>query len=315
MALNKKIDSHTTAITLPEGVHQLTATNKYTQCKDQLTVIVTCSNEAGIRGETQKDYSIRISKDTSLCLTNIIAANAFIEDCSDLTESTSELSVDPTTNCLTLSAHSVGINTHCLYICDEEDNCTTLELVVEVLNPSTNFLQDDQVSVMMNEAKQIDVISNDEIHEAIEEFEVPYSRMSGNIEVDESTQQIQYTPAYSVCGIRDSFQYQVITEVGESRATVYVDVLCEELTVFSGFSPNGDGINDSFKIMGIENFEENELVIFNSRGNEVFSKKGYQNEEGWDGTWKGKNLPDGTYYYMLHIDNQSPRSGYVQLRR
>ena len=120
---------------------------------------------------------------------------------------------------------------------------------------------------------------------------------------------------YSTCGIQDSFQYEIVTEVGMSRATVYVEVLCEEITVFSGFSPNGDGINDYFQIMGIENFEENEIVIFNNRGNEIFSKVGYQNGDGCDGTWKGKDLPDGTYYYMLNIANHPPMSGYVQLRR
>ena len=56
-------------------------------------------------------------------------------------------------------------------------------------------------------------------------------------------------------------------------------------------------------------------MIFNSRGNEVYSKRGYQNEDGWDGTWKGKPLPDGTYFYMLHINQQAPISGYLQIQR
>ena len=225
------------------------------------------------------------------------------------------MSIDNQTKCIQLFPKSAGTDNYCLYICDEDDNCKTLQLTVEVVENLNPILRNDQVAIDMNEPRIIDVIDNDLINEDITSFDVPYTRMDGSVEVDQFDQAITYTPALNVCGILDSFQYKVATEVGESIATVYVEILCEKLTVFSGFSPNGDGINDYLKIMGIENFEENELVIFNSRGNEVYSKRGYQNEDGWDGTWKGKPLPDGTYFYMLHINQQAPISGYLQIQR
>ena len=315
MALNKKVSDYDAAINLPEGVHQIMATNKQTQCQDVIEVTVTCSPVAEDRVEAARVAAITISKDTSLCLSDFISANDYIEDCSQQTEAASNMSIDNQTKCIQLFPKSAGTDNYCLYICDEDDNCKTLQLTVEVVENLNPILRNDQVAIDMNEPRIIDVMDNDLINEDITSFDVPYTRMDGSVEVDQFDQAITYTPALNVCGILDSFQYKVATEVGESIATVYVEILCEKLTVFSGFSPNGDGINDYLKIMGIENFEENELVIFNSRGNEVYSKRGYQNEDGWDGTWKGKPLPDGTYFYMLHINQQAPISGYLQIQR
>lgn len=315
MALNKKVSDYATSVLLAEGVHQLKAINKFTKCTDEITIVVTCSGTAEDRVEAKKEATIHISKDTSICLSAYIADSDFIEDCSDDQGEFSEMTIDNQTNCINFLANADGSDTYCLYICNEKDDCTTLTLTVEISKVKNPILRDDRIAVMMNESKEIDVLRNDFVSESISDFEIPYSRMDGSTEVDEIAQMVTYTPAYNVCGVQDSFQYKVTTDVGESIATVYLEILCEELTVFSGFSPNGDGINDYFKIMGIENFEENELVIFNSRGNEVFSKNGYQNEDGWDGTWKGKDLPDGTYFYMLRLNTRQPVSGYIQLQR
>lgn len=316
MALNKKVSDYSTSISLPEGVHQLMATNKFTQCKDEITIIVACDKEAEDRVELKKNTSIQITKDTSFCFSDYITSSDFIEDCTDQEGNFSKLSIDNQTNCIQVLANSTGIDSYCLLICDKDNNCKTLNLTIEILENLRPVLRDDQVAIMMNEPTTIDIIDNDVIKEAIHQIEIPHSRMDGTVTVDEMAQRVMYTPAYNACGIQDSFQYKIITESGESIAAVYIEVLCEELTVFSGFSPNGDDINDYFKIMGIENFEENELVIFNSTGNEVYSKIGYQNEDGWDGTWKGKDLPDGTYFYMLRINNKAkPISGYIQLQR
>lgn len=66
------------------------------------------------------------------------------------------------------------------------------------------------------------------------------------------------------------------------------------------FTPNGDGINDTWYIQSIQNFPENEVFIYNIYGNLVYTKKGYAND--WKGTYNGKELPDGTYYFVLRFD-------------
>jgi large repetitive protein len=87
-----------------------------------------------------------------------------------------------------------------------------------------------------------------------------------------------------------------------------------------GFSPNSDGTNDAFVIEGIEFYPHNTLVIFNRWGNKVYEATPYENE--WKGTSSvglvlgGTDLPDGTYFYVLQLDeNAQPINGYIYLKR
>ena len=77
-----------------------------------------------------------------------------------------------------------------------------------------------------------------------------------------------------------------------------------EVNVSQAITPNGDGINDTWIIYNIENHPNNIVKIYNRWGNEIFSKKGYQND--WDGTYKGnssKVLPgSSSYYYFIDLD-------------
>lgn len=61
------------------------------------------------------------------------------------------------------------------------------------------------------------------------------------------------------------------------------------------YTPNGDGTNDVFEIRGLELFPENDLVIVNRWGNEVYKSKNYRNN------WSGEGLNEGTYYYVLRV--------------
>lgn len=74
-------------------------------------------------------------------------------------------------------------------------------------------------------------------------------------------------------------------------------------TISNYFTPNGDGINDTWFIQNIQYFTNNEVFIYNIYGQEIFSKKGYNNE--WNGKYNGTDLPDGTYYYTLKIEGES----------
>ena len=70
------------------------------------------------------------------------------------------------------------------------------------------------------------------------------------------------------------------------------------LNVFipNAFSPNGDGVNDFFKVYG-EHIVSHELIITDRWGEIIFV--GNQQEPGWDGTWKGKVLPPNTFGYLF----------------
>ena len=93
-------------------------------------------------------------------------------------------------------------------------------------------------------------------------------------------------------------------------------MLCDtdvELEFYSGFSPNGDGVNDVFYVQGVEFFPDNILCVFNRWGNRVYYKEGYDNT--FDGTWENTRLPDGTYFYVFDDGKDKQYSGYVQIAR
>ncbi|MFZ1799639.1 MAG: gliding motility-associated C-terminal domain-containing protein [Chitinophagaceae bacterium] len=98
---------------------------------------------------------------------------------------------------------------------------------------------------------------------------------------------------------------------------IFVQVL-KEFKIPNAFSPNGDGINDKWIINGLETFTENTVDVFNRYGQVVYHAKGYDNSgKVWDGTINGKQLPLGTYYYIVNPNNDfiPKRSGWVVILR
>jgi uncharacterized repeat protein (TIGR01451 family)/gliding motility-associated-like protein len=111
------------------------------------------------------------------------------------------------------------------------------------------------------------------------------------------------------------------TDVNPSNdeGSAVVDPIC--LTIYNEFSPNGDGVNETFVIDCLERFPNNKLEVYNRWGNIVYSKNGYLND--WTGTSNGRGvinqsneLPVGTYYYVLDLgDGSEPRVGWLYINR
>lgn len=85
------------------------------------------------------------------------------------------------------------------------------------------------------------------------------------------------------------------------------------------FSPNGDGKSDFFSIVGIESFPNFKLIIVDRWGSEVYnySNNGNLNPIWWDGTYKGKPVIEGVYFYTLDFNDGStpPKTNFIQLIR
>jgi len=84
-----------------------------------------------------------------------------------------------------------------------------------------------------------------------------------------------------------------------SRAAVQVSVGLSSIDIANAFTPNGDGINDYWAINGIASYPSAVIQVFTRYGQKVFESKGYTRP--FDGTFDGKKLPSGVYYYIINL--------------
>ena len=100
---------------------------------------------------------------------------------------------------------------------------------------------------------------------------------------------------------------------------VTLEVRDAELVIPNVFTPNGDGVNETFKvsvaddegIMLSDIFESNSLTVYNRQGRIVYQKQNYESEE-----FDGKGLSDGVYFYVLICKGQIKTEtyrGYVHI--
>jgi gliding motility-associated-like protein len=92
----------------------------------------------------------------------------------------------------------------------------------------------------------------------------------------------------------------------ESRVTVKVG---PPLGIPDAFSPNGDGINDTWEIDRIGKFPGNTVRVYNRWGSQIFSTTDYGRTNEWNGTSQGRAMPVGTYYYVITLNNGKSYSG------
>lgn len=112
-----------------------------------------------------------------------------------------------------------------------------------------------------------------------------------------------------ICNLFSSFGFATIpnTDLPLDAVDHFV-VQPDSVFVMSGFSPNGDGKNDTFTIVGAENLENSKLVIFNMYGAELFSSVSYQND--WDGNPSPEPLnPEEIYLYIFEDGKGHTYSG------
>ncbi len=109
------------------------------------------------------------------------------------------------------------------------------------------------------------------------------------------------------------------TGVSNPSSTILTQGIIKDNDYPNLFSPNGDGKSDFFKISGIEDFPNFKLNIVDRWGGEVFNynNNGSLNPDWWDGTYNGKKIIEGVYFYTLDFNDgvTSPKTGFIQLIR
>lgn len=102
----------------------------------------------------------------------------------------------------------------------------------------------------------------------------------------------------SAQAINYSFNYlNGILSVIENTSVPPIVENTSALGIPNTFTPNNDGINDTWDIKNITDFPENTVAVFNRYGEQVFFSKGYSFP--WDGRYLNKNIPTGVYFYFI----------------
>jgi gliding motility-associated-like protein len=122
--------------------------------------------------------------------------------------------------------------------------------------------------------------------------------------------------AYPVQDI--TYTLSAFSTVGCGSAADDVHVtLYKDLFIPNSFTPNGDGLNDKFRIRVFDNYKILRFVIYNRWGSLVYSSTNAT--DGWDGAYKGYQQQIGAYVYYLEMESNTGRKivkqGTVQLLR
>jgi gliding motility-associated-like protein len=121
------------------------------------------------------------------------------------------------------------------------------------------------------------------------------------------------TPTANI--IMDDITY-TLTVTGRGGCTapsdkVFIKVL-KAPKIPNTFTPNGDGINETWLIDYLDTYPNCRVQVFTRTGQLVFESRGYKTP--WNGTIGGKPLPFDTYYYIIEPGNgRAPMTGYVTI--
>lgn len=103
----------------------------------------------------------------------------------------------------------------------------------------------------------------------------------------------------------------ITNQCGTATDSVLVKVF-HSIDAPNAFSPNGDGIHDTWEIPALQAYPQAEVQVFGRYGMRVFYSKGYAHP--WNGSYNNKPLPTGTYYYLIDLkDNKTKISGSVTI--
>ncbi|MCB9034206.1 MAG: gliding motility-associated C-terminal domain-containing protein [Chitinophagales bacterium] len=220
-------------------------------------------------------------------------------------------------NCLVYNADDAkGNDTICIKVCNSDNECRNTIVIVTVLGTPPIAINNDTVST--GNTVSIPILNNDI---KTEDDAIALCGGTDGIITNPTNgtavvngNNIDYTPNYGYIGI-DSIQYAICDDDGADTAWVYITV--DYCDIPNTFSPDGNGKNDLFEIPCIVENQAVQFCVYNRWGIEVYKNSNYDNS--WDGTYKGDNLPDGTYYYALKYTNALgaviDRAGFIVIHR
>ena len=95
----------------------------------------------------------------------------------------------------------------------------------------------------------------------------------------------------------------------DSEIAFYLENKCP-IVAPNVFTPNNDGLNDTFEILNLELFPGSQLIVYNRWGQVVYEDNNYKND------WEAEELKEGVYYWVVTLSQPSEESvvnGYVHI--
>ena len=148
----------------------------------------------------------------------------------------------------------------------------------------------------------------------------------GAVSIDVISGGSPYLFDWDIDGFGDNDDEQDLTELTGGTYTVVVTdsydcsdtltVIVESMTqliIPSALTPNSDGFNDVWDIIGLHNYPNMQLQIFNRWGQLIHEQKGQYTY--WDGTYNGKRVPVADYFYVITLGTEEePHKGTVTVK-
>ena len=182
----------------------------------------------------------------------------------------------------------------------------------------------DSATTPMNTPIRIAVLDNDTPYTASPKIVIFPTNGDAFVKEDNT---ILYRPRVRFIGT-DYFVYELCTPSSQSCTTATVTVkVTHKVVADNAMSANGDDKNDYFHIVGIENYPDNQVTIYNRNGEKVFTISHYDNRQRvFKGIGEGEvslsntaYLPQDTYFYLIEYydeNHQLQRQiGWLYLKR
>jgi len=182
----------------------------------------------------------------------------------------------------------------------------------------------DSAITPMNTPIQIAVLDNDTPYTASPKIVIFPTNGDAFVKEDNT---ILYRPRVRFIGT-DYFVYELCTPSSQSCTTATVTIkVTHKVVADNAMSANGDDKNDYFHIVGIENYPDNQVTIYNRNGEKVFTISHYDNRQRvFKGIVEGEvslsntaSLPQDTYFYLIEYYDENRQLqrqiGWLYLKR
>jgi gliding motility-associated-like protein len=193
---------------------------------------------------------------------------------------------------------------------DRSTGCISDSTVFAISNET--YFPDIEVITVASSCEDADGSANVIISDLTRDYNVTWRNEQG---VEWQLKELVYIP---------QGKYTVEVEGTDGCITTATTEVKGDVKVFNGVSPNGDGMNEYFRIACLEHFPGNNVRIYNRAGLLVYEQNGYDNssEKRFEGisnrgiSLLGKELPIGTYFYVIDKNDGSKGTvGYLELKR